>query len=317
MHPGICAFILLHLLKHLTGDPSAVERSRELEGGIRWIAASMLQQNPTDYWARATLAELAIMTGSVAAVRQASKEAVAAAGNDWSILDKSRQWIRLLADLGFRPRVVGAALNIFNRVLKQLHPPKVPQHPQHVVLFSGHMIDAPDRKTPRFPADCEPIALKRIEEVLDRIGVGSGDIGMCGGASGGDILFAEACLRRGMRIEIRIPAEEPTFIRQSVTPAGNAWLDRFYALKRDPNSTLYVMPEEIGAAPRDANIYERNNLWLLNSALTWGEDRLSFVCLWDGQAGDGPGGTADMIEEVRRRSGRVYHIDTRKAFSHA
>lgn len=30
--------------------------------------------------------------------------------------------------------------------------------PRNVVLFSGHMIDAPGRKTPRFPADVEPIA---------------------------------------------------------------------------------------------------------------------------------------------------------------
>ena len=33
---------------------------------------------------------------------------------------------------------------------------------KNVVLFSGHMIDAPDRKTRRFPADKEPIAAEAI-----------------------------------------------------------------------------------------------------------------------------------------------------------
>jgi hypothetical protein len=35
------------------------------------------------------------------------------------------------------------------------------------------------------------------------------------------------------------------------------------------------------------------------------------VCLWDGGGGDGPGGTAHMYHEVKRRTGRVDWIDTR------
>lgn len=30
--------------------------------------------------------------------------------------------------------------------------------PRNVVLFSGHIIDARDRQTPRFPPDKEPVA---------------------------------------------------------------------------------------------------------------------------------------------------------------
>ena len=33
--------------------------------------------------------------------------------------------------------------------------------PRQVVLFSGHMIDAPGREKPRFPPDKEPIAAAR------------------------------------------------------------------------------------------------------------------------------------------------------------
>ncbi len=45
--------------------------------------------------------------------------------------------------------------------------------PRQVLLFSGHMIDAPDRRTPRFPAVKESIAAQKISEALDTIGRGS------------------------------------------------------------------------------------------------------------------------------------------------
>ena len=38
--------------------------------------------------------------------------------------------------------------------------------PRKVALFSGHMIDAPGRKTPRFPSDKEPIAYHAIASAL-------------------------------------------------------------------------------------------------------------------------------------------------------
>ena len=37
--------------------------------------------------------------------------------------------------------------------------------PRKVVLFSGHMIDAPGREKPRFPPDKEPIAANAIAKM--------------------------------------------------------------------------------------------------------------------------------------------------------
>ena len=50
----------------------------------------------------------------------------------------------------------------------------------------------------------------------------------------------------------------------------------------------------------------------LYSALAYGLDRLRFICLWDGGNGDGAGGTAHMVEEVGRRTGRITWLDTRE-----
>ncbi len=40
-----------------------------------------------------------------------------------------------------------------------------------------------------------------------------------------------------------------------------------------------------------------------------GPDKVRFICLWDGESGDGPGGTKHMHDEVLKHAGKVYVID--------
>ena len=93
------------------------------------------------------------------------------------------------------------------------------QEPRKVALFSGHMIDAPGREKPRFPPDKEPVAAHAIAETLTDLGVGPADLGICVGACGGDLLFAEAVLARGGRLELYIPFDGGPFSKsQSILP---------------------------------------------------------------------------------------------------
>ena len=186
--------------------------------------------------------------------------------------------------------------------------------PRQVLLFSGHMVDAPDRKQPRFPADKLPQATQALQHALDALGAGEGDLLLTQGAAGGDLLCAEACRARGVRVQLLLPLEEPEFIERSVLPSadGENWRARYYALKAALLDAPRVMPDELGPLPKNANAFARCNLWLLNTALAWGPDKVRFICLWDGGGGDGPGGTADMYNEVKRRTGRVTWIDSRK-----
>ena len=112
--------------------------------------------------------------------------------------------------------------------------------PKSVFLFSGHMIDAPGRTEPRFPNEEKyvDIAANAIAAKLDELGASKDDFALCGGACGGDLLFAEACLERGIHLEIRIPFEERTFLLKSVSFAGNLWQDRYYKVKRNQNTKL-------------------------------------------------------------------------------
>jgi hypothetical protein len=187
------------------------------------------------------------------------------------------------------------------------------QPPKNVVLFSGHMIDAPDRKAPRFPPAKESVAAAAIADTLTKIGVAAGDLAICGGACGGDILFAEACLAHGMALEFYIPFEESTFLTNSVDFAGADWHDRYMRAKS--RATLHVMPDELGPLRAGDNPYERNNRWMLDQAVRFGGDSLAFITLWNGQGGDGPGGTQHFTEEAQRTCARIYWLDTRRLWN--
>jgi tetratricopeptide (TPR) repeat protein len=309
-YSGINAVTLRHLYAHLTGNDERPEERSAMEGGVRWAVQSVLDQRPKDYWARATLAEIEVLTGDVARIERAYKEAVAVADKDWFALDSSRQQLLLLNDLGFRPAEVDAALRVLNPALEKLSPPESRWEPAQVFLFSGHMIDAPDRRDPRFPADKEKIAGSAIAARLAELKAGPDDLALCGGACGGDILFGEACLALGMRLEVRIPFDEPAFLQKSVAFAGEDWTHRYFALKGNSRTRLLRMPDELGALPKGENPFGRNNLWQLYSALAWGPEKVRFVCLWNRKGGDGPGGTEHMYETVKKHAGLVYVLDT-------
>jgi hypothetical protein len=189
-------------------------------------------------------------------------------------------------------------------------PEMSPRSPRKVVLFSGHMIDAPGRAKPRFPPDREPIAAEAVAGALADLHVGPDDLCICGGACGGDLLFAEAALARSVLLEIYIPFDEPTFLEKSVDFADSDWRARFFAAKA--RAALHVAPRELGPMREGDDPYERNNHWMLNAALRFGADKVDFVCLWDGEGGDGPGGAQHMMEEVRKKGGRAIWLDTTK-----
>ncbi|WP_198290247.1 hypothetical protein [Methylosinus sp. LW4] len=171
------------------------------------------------------------------------------------------------------------------------------------------MIDAPGREKARFPADKEDIAARAIAAAMDELGVNSADLAICSGACGGDLLFAEAALARKARLELYIPFEEATFIEKSVDFAGDDWRVRFLAAKSQ--AELHTVPLE-HKIRNDADPYEEVNLWMLERAERFGADKVEFICLWNGQEGDGPGGTRHMMNELKKKGGQTHWLDTTK-----
>lgn len=311
-YSGINALTLMHLSKHLTADTRYDAELGTLTEAVRFAARCAADRD--GYWALTTLGDLEVVSGTTASTTTAYKAAIAKNDNDWFALDSSRSQLFILKDLNLRPETVAAGIATFDRALDRLKPPESAWQPRLVFLFSGHMVDAPTRSEPRFPEHKVDAAAMRIASALDALGAGEGDLALTQGACGGDLLFTEACLARKVRVQWLQPFPEPEFIENSVAQSGDAWRNRYYAVKIQLASPPRNAPEALGSPPRgtpsDA-AYERCNHWLLNTALSTGIAKVRFVCLWNGAEGDGRGGTYHMYHEVKRRTGQVTWIDTR------
>ena len=180
------------------------------------------------------------------------------------------------------------------------------------LLFTGHMIDAPGRKEPRFPPDQEGVARRAIREAIEAEQRQQGGVasGIAGGANGGDILLHEICGELGIPTQLYLAVPPEKFIEASVAPARGDWVERFQRLAGK-------LPVHVLADKVDDEVWARANLRMLESALAAGGERVTLIALWNGQKGDGPGGTEDLVARAGERHARVVILDTRKLFARA
>jgi hypothetical protein len=184
-----------------------------------------------------------------------------------------------------------------------------PSLERRALLFSGHMVDAPGREKPRFPATLESAVKQAIRAEVDGLAAGPGDVATSSAACGSDILFAEAVLDRDVTLRVYLPFDEVTFLDKSVNFANNRWPERYRAVVA--RSQRFSAPEVLGPLPDGTDPFERVNLWMLDEAQRIGGANVALICVWDGQGGDGPGGTKHMIDAVRDVGGDVRWIDIR------
>ena len=156
-------------------------------------------------------------------------------------------------------------------------------------------------------------AARRIDAALDEIGAGPDDLALTQGAAGGDLLFAEACLARA-RAAAPVAAAGASAsssprrcCRSSTARRGT----RAFAPSSPASTSRRAKRRACSArSPPGDDAFVRANLWLLESALAFGAERLRCICLWDGGGGDGPGGTRHLVDAVRAAGGRVVRIDS-------
>jgi len=312
-YSGINALALMRLHEYLTGDVAFHESAEIIPGAVRF-AAECEEDPDNQFWARASLGDLQVLVGTPQSTEAAYKAAVAINRDDWFALDACRAQLLLLQELGFASANVQAGIDVLDRAMRRLPLPGREWVPRRVFLFSGHMVDAPDRAGERFPESRVDVAAQRIATTLRELDAGPDDLALTQGACGGDLLFTEACLALGVRISWLQPFLEAEFMQRSVLCCGEHWRQRYLDARQNLGRPVLAAPKELGDPPTFAEKgypYERCNRWLLYTALAWGVDKVHFVCLWNGAGGDGPGGTAHMYEEVAKRTGQVSWIDTR------
>jgi hypothetical protein len=187
-----------------------------------------------------------------------------------------------------------------------------------VVVCSGHMIDQPDRAAPRFPSYKEAITQQQIAEQLRIWAIGPRDLAICGGAQGADLLFAECCVALGAQVYLLIALPEEEFLRRSVHLEGADWEGRYFELAKKPNVFKFFQEDflkdfspELNAID---NVFAKNNLWMLHTALDASRTgELFAILVWDQkETGDGPGGTSDFEQRIRQSHGTVAVINPTK-----
>jgi class 3 adenylate cyclase len=154
------------------------------------------------------------------------------------------------------------------------------------------MIDAPDRRVPRFPLEKEDEIRKLLEKQLEVMNAG---IGFASAACGSDILFLEAMLARGGTIHLVLPWPADEFVKTSVDLDGKGtWNRRFEAVLARAASIrvlgqLYMPGSAIG--------FEYCNLAVNGLARVFARSLdldITPLAVWDGFKG-GPGGTGSFV----------------------
>jgi hypothetical protein len=189
-----------------------------------------------------------------------------------------------------------------------------------VLLISGHSIDAPGRATPRFPPSAEATVRDAIRGAIVQA-LGStldGTMAMSAGASGSDLLFLEICEELGIPRQLLLIMPRDEYVRTSVAPAGVAWVRRFNHQFESVAVRTYqqgvTLPVWLQDKP-NYSVWERSNAWVLHNALWRGGVNTTLIALWDGEQGDGPGGTKHMIELARARGAQTIVLDTKALFA--
>jgi hypothetical protein len=256
------------------------------------------------------------ITGRPRTVAQFYRDAMAKAKDFHR--DSAAKQLLLYQELGLMTENVQAALAVIN-------PPgdkPTTSSPPRTLLFTGHRIDAPNRKTPRFPASKEAEARKAIAGAVDdavKAAEANGQtlVGIAGGASGGDILFHEICRDRKIQTTLYLAMPRDEFIRASVADAGPTWVERFDRLAAMLPTRLLGNTDELPVwlrQKKNYTIWNRNNLWTLYNALVNGGQNATVIALWDGNPGDGPGGTEHMVREATNHGAHVIRLDTKTVF---
>jgi class 3 adenylate cyclase len=251
------------------------------------------------YWLLATLGEAALNVRDFDGAIRWYTEAVAAGQGRYGDLSSTRRQARLLAKhLGLDPAWSD----------KLFHIPRV-------VMFVGHMIDQPGRPEPRFPQELTGAVADAIGEKLEAL---DGRAGFASAACGSDILFHQTLGSLKGESHVVLPYESGQFVVDSVDIIPNAdWPVRFAGVLRQATQVTTASGQRVGWG---GTFYDYANLIAHGLAAVRARDLetdLVALAVWDGRPGDGPGGTASVVQRWQAQGLDVQIIDPAPLRKHA
>lgn len=280
-YPGINAASL----SMLRGDRVSAQRL------ARVIAQRLAAQTvPRDRcWDMATLGEAHLLLGDFDAAATSYRAACQAAEGNAGIVATMRRQLALLA------RVIpeaGEAIRLLPAA--------------DVTAFAGHMIDAANRASPRFPSSLVPAVRAALRNELARM---HEPVVYTSAACGADLLFIDAALERGAEVNIVLPFDRDDFVRTSVAVGGDGWVQRFdAALAR---ASRVIMATEEGYLGDDA-LFEHAAILVEGFAMLRAaqlQTSPALLCVLDAADAARVGGTRASVERWTRNVGPPNVID--------
>jgi tetratricopeptide (TPR) repeat protein len=329
-YPGVNALTLGTVLVHLADqfedksqpDPEIQEVRgllSELSGSLVFALETKTKLENADYWAFISLGELLVLTARVTyQVSRAYRKALTAARGNQFRLQSSLAQLEMLRSLDLRGEFVQAGIDVINEELMRIRregpgeesegkkrASQPPEQEGMVFLFTGPMFsEGEDNEEEIGPA---------ITTVLERYNAGPDDLAITAGLdAGGEILFVESCVERGIPVQVYFPLFEGPYVKEFVIPGGEKWVERFYHLRNHPLVEEFYQPDCVGLPKEGDNVHERNNRWALYSALARGIDKVRLIALRDGKA-DSKHLDArlvkHMVDLMRETGGMVEHVN--------
>jgi len=327
-YPGVNALQMGTILLDLSADAAwydAFDSDREAESyrdmlereivSLRCLTPSSVEAalrrlqkaDAERLWAEISRADVLFLTDSERATRVISAYQNAIPTDKPFAWDAARGQLQLFADLAVHAEL---ANKVKARIDARFDARKSEgqQKPLHVMLIAGHRVDAPGRSQPRFPAASAERAKTAIRNtVKELLDDRYETIVLASAAPGADILAHEVCAEFGVTSTVCLPMPVADFARFAFESLDE-WRTRFLDLEQHHGILVLSgregLPRWLYGSGEDP--WERGNRWVMQMALASGAERITLVALWDGkQAGDAPGGTADMVN-LAENAGKVH-----------
>ena len=281
-YPGINAATLSLLL----GDRATAQ---SLAAKIVADLANVASRSP---WDLATEGEAYLLLGHIERAQASYRAAYASMGRDAGSVATVRRQLRLIA------RELPDAATL----LPALRAPDV-------LAFAGHMIDAPDRLAPRFPAALEPAVTDALRNHLREL---HAPIVYASAACGADLIAIEQASALGAEVNIVLPFDRDDFVRTSVSNGGPGWIERFDDALRKATRVIAATEEKhLG----DDVLFEHAALQVEGLArlrATQLETSAALLCVIDSSQPGRIGGTRASFDRWRAGAGNSHSIDLRQ-----
>src|SRR6516225_6165211 len=114
------------------------------------------------------------------------------------------------------------------------------------------------------------------------------------------------------------PAVSRTQRRESVADGGSDWVEKFNHFIAENSPIILSDSEELppwAAGIKDYGVFQRGNIWNMQDALLRPNADVTLIALWNQKAGEGPGGTADMVKLAKLHGAKVREQNSDELFA--